>query len=53
MDNKINYETVDMHSEETERCHSLGFQPACKQSRGAGHAYIATLEISMPPEVWI
>ena len=44
-----------MHSEDitkgtTERWHSLGVQPACEQSLGAGHAYTATLDISMPQE---
>ena len=28
----------------------VGVQPACEQSPGAGHAYTATLDISMPQE---
>ena len=31
----------------TERWHSLGVQPACEQSLGAGHAYTATLDIML------
>ena len=45
MDNKTGSEDITKGT--TKRWHSLGVQPACEQS---GHAYTATLDISMPQE---